>query len=62
MIKDARGNSFFSDTEAFFNNAGTAQPLVCAVTAIKPMAAAKLHRSVVSIGNHHTFTVYVKGI
>ncbi len=38
-------NSFFSDTEAFFffNNAGTAQPLVCAVTAIKPMAAAELH-------------------
>ncbi len=37
-------NSFFSDTEAFFfNNAGTAPLIVCAVTTIKPMAAAKLH-------------------
>ncbi len=27
----------------FFNNAGTAQPLVCAVNAIKPMTAAELH-------------------
>ncbi len=37
-------NSFFSDTEAFFfNNAGTARPLVCAVTTIKPMPAAELH-------------------
>ncbi len=27
----------------FLNNAGTARPLVCAVTPIKPMAAAELH-------------------
>ncbi len=35
--------NFFSDTEAFFNNAGTARPLVCVGTAIKPMVAAELH-------------------
>ncbi len=43
LIKDARGNSFFSDTEDFFNNAGTAHPLVFTVTTIKPMVAAELH-------------------
>ncbi len=37
-------NPFFSYTETFgFYNAGTARPLVCVVTAIKPMAAAELH-------------------
>ncbi len=38
-------NSFFFQYWSLFflNNKGTAQPLVCVVTAIKPMAAAELH-------------------
>ncbi len=44
LIKDVRGNrGIFADTQTFFfNNAGTARWLDCAVTTIKPMAAVEL--------------------
>ncbi len=42
--KNQRGKFIFLRYwSLFFNNAGNARPMVCTVTTIKPMAAAKLH-------------------